>query len=74
MKIEEIELRRIRLELVTPFQTSFGTETERDVLLVRVAGPDGEGWGECVALTEPVYSPEYVEGPSTSSFTTCYPG
>jgi O-succinylbenzoate synthase len=62
MKIDEVELRRIRLELVSPFQTSFGIQTERDVLLVRVIGPDAEGWGECVALSEPVYSPEYVDG------------
>jgi O-succinylbenzoate synthase len=62
MKIEAVELRRIKLELVAPFQTSFGTETERDILLVRVVGPDAEGWGECVALSEPVYSPEYVDG------------
>ena len=62
MKLEEVELRRIRMSLVSPFQTTFGTQTERDVLLVHVAGPDVEGWGECVALSEPVYSPEYVEG------------
>jgi O-succinylbenzoate synthase len=62
MKIDEVELRRIRLGLVSPFQTSFGTESERDILLVRVAGPDGEGWGECTALSEPAYSSEYVEG------------
>ncbi len=62
MKIEEVELRRVRLQLVAPFQTSFGTETEREVLLVRVSGPDTEGWGECAALSDPVYSPEYVEG------------
>jgi O-succinylbenzoate synthase len=61
MKIEAVELRRIKLELVAPFQTSFGTETDRDILLVRVMGPDAEGWGECVALSEPVYSPEYVD-------------
>jgi len=32
---------------------------------VELRGPDGhltEGWGECVALAEPSYSPEYVEG------------
>jgi O-succinylbenzoate synthase len=62
MKIDEVELRRISLGLVSPFQTSFGTESERDILLVRVAGPDGEGWGECTALSEPAYSAEYVEG------------
>jgi len=62
MKIESIELRRIRLPLVTPFRTSFGTEAERDVLLVRVTTPDSEGWGECVAMSEPLYSPEHVDG------------
>jgi O-succinylbenzoate synthase len=59
----ELELRRIDLPLVTPFRTSFGTETERDVLLVRAGFDDGsEGWGECVALRDPVYSAEFVDG------------
>ena len=62
MKIESVELRRIRLPLVAPFRTSFGTETARDILLVRVRGPGPDGWGECVAMTEPLYSSEYVEG------------
>jgi O-succinylbenzoate synthase len=61
-KVIEVELRRLALPLVAPFRTSFGTETERDVLLVRVATPDGEGWGECVAGREPLYSSEYVDG------------
>jgi o-succinylbenzoate synthase len=64
MKIDEVELRRIKLDLVAPFQTSFGTELDRDILLVRVIGPDAEGWGECVALSEPLYSAEYVDGAS----------
>ncbi|MFJ2033321.1 o-succinylbenzoate synthase [Streptosporangium sp. NPDC087985] len=62
MKITGIELRRIAMPLVTPFRTSFGTETERDVLLVRVVTPDAEGWAECVAMSEPLYSPEHVDG------------
>src|SRR5216684_4470264 len=62
MKIAEVELRRIRIPLVSPFRTSFGTQTARDVLLVRVVGADSEGWGECVAMEEPLYSPEYVDG------------
>lgn len=59
--IEAIELRRIALPLVSPFRTSFGTETARDILLVRVATSTGEGWGECVAGNDPLYSSEYVE-------------
>ena len=68
--ITGVELRRIAMPLVSPFRTSFGSQTERDILLVRVEmteadSPSGdivEGWGECVALTEPTYSPEYVDG------------
>ena len=62
MKIEAVELRRIHLPLVSPFRTSFGTQTERDVLLIQVKGPDSDGWGECVAMSEPLYSAEYVDG------------
>ena len=62
MKLSAVELRRIALPLVSPFRTSFGTQTERDVLLVKAITPDGEGWAECVAMTDPTYSPEYVEG------------
>jgi len=59
--IEAVELRRVALPLVAPFRTSFGTETVRDVLLVRVLTPDAEGWGECVARSEPLYSAEFVD-------------
>ncbi len=62
MNITGIELRRIAMPLRAPFRTSFGVETARDVLLVRVVTPEGEGWGECVAMSEPRYSSEYVDG------------
>jgi hypothetical protein len=50
------------MPLVGRFETSFGAELDRDVLLVRVATPDGEGWGECVAPSDPLYSSEYADG------------
>src|SRR5262245_112154 len=62
MKLTSVELRRIRLPLVAPFETSFGFQTERDVLLLKAVTDSGEGWGECVAGEEPVYSSEYVDG------------
>ena len=62
LRIERVELRRLRLPLVSPFRTSFGTSTERDVLLVRVDTDAATGWGECVADSEPTYSPEYADG------------
>jgi O-succinylbenzoate synthase len=62
MKIESVELRRLRMPLVSPFRTSFGLQTTRDVLLVSATGDNGvTGYGECVALADPVYSEEYVD-------------
>jgi len=62
MKLTGLELRRVAMPLVAPFRTSFGTEHERDVLLVRAVTDQAEGWGECVAMSEPRYSSEYVDG------------
>jgi O-succinylbenzoate synthase len=63
MKLQEIELSTIHLPLVRPFRTSFGTQTIREVLMVKVTNENGTiGWAECVAMSEPLYSPEYVIG------------
>jgi O-succinylbenzoate synthase len=62
VKLLSVELRRIRQSLVAPFETSFGVQTERDILLLKATTSDGEGWGECVAGEEPTYSSEYVDG------------
>jgi O-succinylbenzoate synthase len=65
VKLTGVELRRIEMPLVAPFRTSFGVEDTRDILLLRVvaSGPAGEseGWGECVAMSGPLYCAEYVE-------------
>jgi o-succinylbenzoate synthase len=61
LTLEAVELRRIRMSLVAPFETSFGIQNERDILLLKATTSEGEGWGECVATEEPTYSSEYVE-------------
>jgi O-succinylbenzoate synthase len=61
MRIKEVELRTIELPLVRPFRTSFGTQLNRELLLLKVTTREGsEGWSECVAMSEPLYSPEYT--------------
>ena len=60
MRLDAVELRSIELPLVAPFRTSFGTETTRAALLVRVVTPEAQGWGECVAMADPLYSSEYL--------------
>ena len=59
----DIQVVRGRLALARPFVTAHGTETSKEVLLVRAMDADGvEGWGECAALAEPGYTAEWVEG------------
>ncbi len=60
--IREIRLRRAHIELVSPFRTSFGVETARELLYLEVHGDGITGWGECVAMSEPMYSSEFVDG------------
>ncbi|WP_433585899.1 o-succinylbenzoate synthase [Microbacterium hydrocarbonoxydans] len=62
MKLTGIETRIVEMPLVTPFRTSFGTETVRQVLVVRAVTEDAEGWGECGASESPLYSSEYTGG------------
>lgn len=58
MRIEKVELRRLRLPLVKPFETSFARVHDRTFLLVTLHGGGVEGWGECVADATPFYSAE----------------
>ena len=62
MKLSGVELRRVRMPLVAPFRTSFGVQTWREALLVRAVTAAAEGWGECVAMSDPLYSSEYLDG------------
>jgi O-succinylbenzoate synthase len=61
VKLTSIELVHLGIPLVSPFRTSFATQTHREVLLVHVTTPDAEGWAECVAMSDPLYSSEYVD-------------
>ena len=60
--LEGFELRVLHLPLVAPFTTSFGTETVREVIVVRALTTDGDGWGEVVTQADPLYSSEYTQG------------
>ncbi|MGI0139552.1 MAG: o-succinylbenzoate synthase [Thermoplasmata archaeon] len=61
MDIVRIDIEELELALVEPFETSFGVELRRRFLLVHLEDAQGtEGWGECVASREPLYSEETV--------------
>ena len=58
MKLERIEVRRLRLPLLHPFETSFGRTTAKEFLLLAVSADGVTGYGECVAEVDPFYLPE----------------
>jgi O-succinylbenzoate synthase len=60
--LEGFELRVLQIPLVSPFTTSFGTETVREVIIARALTADGGGWGEIVTGAAPLYSSEYTQG------------
>lgn len=66
MHLISLDLLTLRLPLVSPFRTSFGVQTDRTPLLLRleaaVGGRSVVGWGECVALPRPIYSSEFLDG------------
>jgi O-succinylbenzoate synthase len=58
---ELVELRRVRMPLVRPFRTSFGTESVREVMLCRLVTDIGEGWAECSIESAPLYLSEFLD-------------
>jgi O-succinylbenzoate synthase len=61
MKIESIILREIRIPLVKPFETSFGSTADRRILLAEIRADGLIGWGECTAGEHPYFSDETVD-------------
>jgi O-succinylbenzoate synthase len=61
VRIDRIVLHRVQMPLVMRFETSFGVQTSRIVDLVEMHGGGQVGWGEGVALTDPVYNEENVD-------------
>ena len=62
MRVDAVEVRVVALPMVGPFVAAHGAVDRRTLVVVRLAGPDGEGWGECAALPDPTYTSEFVDG------------
>ncbi len=58
MRIERIELRKIRLPYVSPFETSGWREEGSFAVIVRVDAGDVTGWGESPVGGSPFYNEE----------------
>lgn len=61
MRIDKFELRHIKMELVSPFTTSMGTEYNEEHIIISIDSEGITGWGESVAEGTPFYSYETVQ-------------
>ncbi|MGC1783958.1 MAG: o-succinylbenzoate synthase [Acidobacteriaceae bacterium] len=62
MKIAAIHAREINMQLVSPFETSFGVTHHRRILLLELHSEDGaSGWGEVTAAEGPFYNSETTD-------------
>jgi o-succinylbenzoate synthase len=62
VRIESVRMRRLQLPMREPFETSFGRELDKDLILVEVTADGGAvGMAECVAMSAPLYSEETTE-------------
>ena len=61
MRLENIELRELRMRLKAPFETSSEVTWDRRILLVEVGADGLRGWGEITAAEDPFYNSETTE-------------
>ena len=60
--IKEVMIRHLKMQLNSPFSTSFGTITDKEFLLLEVKDELGRiGWGESVAFVAPWYTEETLK-------------
>jgi O-succinylbenzoate synthase len=59
--IKQIEMRELRMRLLHPFQTSFGSTQDRRIVLLKVSDGQYDGYGEVTAAEGPFYSYETCE-------------
>ena len=62
MRFGSVTLREIALDLIAPFETSFGRTTSRRIILVEGQADGVSGWGECVASEGPFFNEEFTDG------------
>ncbi len=62
MKIDSIDIFHVRMPLLEPWRTAYGSDAAIETVLTRMRSEGLEGWGEACPLAQPSYSPEYAGG------------
>ncbi|MBC8452427.1 MAG: o-succinylbenzoate synthase [Spirochaetes bacterium] len=62
MKIERLEIYRVAMPLLSPFNTAFGDTNTVESIIVKLSSDGIVGWGETAPWRYPAYSPESAIG------------
>lgn len=62
MRIDAIELYRVRMPLVYPFRTAYGSDEVIETVMVRMISGGQYGWAESQPFAMPTYSGEFAAG------------
>jgi o-succinylbenzoate synthase len=58
MKIDRVDIIRVKIPFIHPFETSFVRFLEKDALIIKIYSEGLVGYGECKAFFAPLYNPE----------------
>src|SRR5260370_2419395 len=61
MRIESVTLRKLKMRLRSPFETSFGIAHDRTIVLVELLADGLTGWSEVTAWEGPFFNSETVD-------------
>jgi o-succinylbenzoate synthase len=61
MRVDSITLRKLKMRLKAPFETSFGTTYDRPILLVELQSEGLTGWSEVTSAEGPFFNSESVD-------------
>ena len=62
MKVREVNLHHVRMPLLEPWVTAYGSQENIESLFVNLRFESGDGWGECSPSPLPLYNTEYTKG------------
>jgi O-succinylbenzoate synthase len=61
MQIKKVVLRKMKMEMKVPFETSFGVTTSKQFIMVELHTKNHIGYGDCSAFAAPWYNEETTE-------------
>ena len=60
MIVREVHLYHVRMPLLEPWVTAYGSQDNIESLFVNLKFDSGDGWGECAPAPLPLYNSESV--------------